>query len=100
MATTSQAWKKTIDGTDKLSSRKWKKLKFDMTGVMLDKTLIELEMKRALLEAKQKEMDIQIRREERDFQLQMMTANTQYSCCVTTRCFIIFHAFWLWVWWL
>ena len=39
VATTSQAWKKSIDGADKLSSRKWKKLKLDMTGEMLDKLI-------------------------------------------------------------
>ena len=33
---TTQGQKKSIDGTNKLSSRKWKKLKFDMTGEMLD----------------------------------------------------------------
>ena len=113
VATTSQGQKKSIDGTDKLPSRKWKKSKFDVTGEMLDKLigmqemsdkmLMELEIKRAQLEEKQMEMNIQMRREEREFQLQMMNnyyANTQYSCYVATRCSIIFHAFWLWVWWL
>ena len=37
VAITTQGQKKSIDGTDKLSSRKWKKLKFDMTGEMLDR---------------------------------------------------------------
>ena len=36
VATTSQGQKKGIDGTDKISSRKWKKSKFDMTGELLD----------------------------------------------------------------
>ena len=86
VATTSQGQKKSIDGTDKLPSRKWKKSKFDVTGEMLDKLigmqeksdkmLMELEMKRAQLEEKQMEMDIQMRREEREFQLQMMNMLT------------------------
>ena len=60
VATTSQGQKKSIDGTEKLSNRKQKKSKFDMTGEMLDKLfgmqgksdkmLMELEMKRAQLE--------------------------------------------------
>ena len=37
VATTSQGQKKSIDGIDKLSSRKWKMLKFDVTGEILDK---------------------------------------------------------------
>ena len=70
MATTSQGQKKGIDGTDKVSSRKWKRSKFDMMGELLDKLigmqeksdkmLMELEMKRARLEEKQMEMDIQM----------------------------------------
>ena len=36
VATTTQGQKKSIDGIDKLSSRKWKKLKFDMIGEMLN----------------------------------------------------------------
>ena len=77
VATTSQGQKKSIDGTDKLPSRKWKKSKSDVTGEMLDKLigiqeksdkmLMELEMKRARLEEKQMEMDIQMRRERENF---------------------------------
>ena len=87
VATTSQVQKKGIDGTDKVSSRKRKKSKFDMTGELLDKLigmqeksdkmLMELEMKRARLEEKQMEMDIHMRREEREFQLQMMDMLTR-----------------------
>ena len=87
VATTSQLQKKGIDGTDKVSSRKRKKSKFDMTGELLDKLigmqeksdkmLMELEMKRARLEEKQMEMDIHMRREEREFQLQMMNMLTR-----------------------
>ena len=60
MATTSHGQKKSIDGTDKVSSRKRKRSKFDMTGELLDKLigmqeksdkikimLTELETKRA-----------------------------------------------------
>ena len=56
VATTSLGQQKSIDGIDKLSSRKRKKSKFDVTGEMLDKLirmqeksdkmLMELEMKR------------------------------------------------------
>ena len=87
VATTSQGQKKAIDGTEKVSNRKRKRSKFDMTGEMLDKLigmqeksdkmLMELEMKRARLEEKQMEMDAQMRREEREFQLQMINMLTR-----------------------
>ena len=62
-----------------ISRRKHSKLKFDVTGELLDKLirmqeksdkmLMELEMKRAWLEEKQIEMDDQMRREVRQSQL-------------------------------
>ena len=83
VATTPQGQK---NGTEKVSSRKRRKSKFDVTGELLDKLigmqeksdkmLMELEMKRARLEEKQMEMDVQMRREERQFQLQMMNMLT------------------------
>ena len=87
VVTTSQGQKKSIDGTDKLSSRKRKKSKFDVIGQILDKLIgmqeksdkmfMKLEMKRVQLEEKQMEMDIQMRREERELQLQMINMLTR-----------------------
>ena len=100
------------NGTEKVSSRKLRKSKFDVTGELLDKLigmqeksdkmLLELEMKRAQLEEKQIEMDVLTRREERQFQLQMMnilTCNNQDMLPPGIPC-IIPNAFYLWVWWL
>ena len=39
MATSSQRQKKGIDGTDKISSRNWKRSKFNVTGELLDKLI-------------------------------------------------------------
>ena len=89
VATTSQGQKKGIDRTDKVSSRKRKKSKVDVTEELLDKLIgmqeksdklmMELEMKRTRLEEKQMEMDMQMRREDREFQLQMMNIMTRNS---------------------
>ena len=86
VATTSHGQKKGNE-TSKVSTRKWKKSKYDVTGELLDKLigmqeksdkmLMELEMKRTRLEEKQMEMDVQMRREEREFQLQMMNIMTR-----------------------
>ena len=102
MATIFQGEKKSIDGTDKISSGKWKRSKFDVTGELLDKLigmqekngkmLMEVQMKRARLEEKQMEIDIQMRREKREFQLQMMSIVTHntHGIYVITRCSIIY----------
>ena len=71
-STSSQGQKKGENGTEKVSSRKRKRTKGDLTGELLDKMinmqeksdkmLMELELKRTRLEEKQMEMDMQMQR--------------------------------------